>query len=113
MTWQRRVLSPVRNHDVAAQGVEPHRLRAREALLKEFSARRAALLLRIPILIECAEQIEGVAVQEEASLLGLEPPEPNDPLDRIDNLTAGNQFNDEIVKVLRFRRPRLGLRDRE
>ncbi len=59
----------------------------------------------MPVLIEGPEHIKGLAVEHEAPVLRLEAPKADASLDRIDNLVADNEFDDEIVKVGRFRRP--------
>ena len=67
----------------------------------------------MPVLIQGAEHREGLAIQEEATVLGLESAEPHNSLDRIDGLVADDELDDEIVKIRRFRRPWLSLRSGE
>ena len=74
---------------------------------RNVGARRAALFLGIPVLIQSPEHIEGFAVKQEAPVLRLESAEPHDPLDRVDGRVADDKFDDEIVKDRRFGRPGL------
>ena len=104
-------IEPVRNLDVAAQRVQSHRLGAGEALLEKLGARRAAFLLGMPVLIEGAEHGEGLSIQDEASVLGLEPPEPDRPFRSIDDPTLMDDFDREIIEVGRIRRPRVRIGD--
>ena len=68
-------IEPVGNLHVAPQRVEPHGLGPAEALLEKLRARRPALFLRMPVLIERADHEERFSVQREASVLRLEFPE--------------------------------------
>ena len=63
----------------------------------------------MPVLVEGAEHVEGLAVQEQPPVARLEAPEPDDPLDRVDDRVADDELDDEIVEVGRVRRPGLSV----
>ena len=98
-------IDPVRNLDVAAQRVEPHRLGVAEPLLEKRLARRPALFLRVPVLIERAGHEKGLAVQQQAPVSGLEAPEADRPLQPVDRRPAAYHFDGERVEVGSVRRP--------
>ena len=94
------------NLDVASERVEAHRLGVGEPLFEKLGARRPALLLGMPVLVERADHEEGPAVQEKPPLPRLEAPKPDDPLDGVDDRVAANELDDDGVEVGRLRRPR-------
>ena len=86
-------IEPIGNLDVASQRIEAHRLGVPEPLFEKIRAGRAAFLVEAPILIQGAEHVERLAIEDEARVARLETPESDDPLDGVDNRAAANQFD--------------------
>ena len=94
---------------MAAKGVEAHRFGVGEALLQKLGGGWTAFLLGMPVLIEGAEHDERLAIQQKLAVARLEASKSDDLLDRIDRRVVDNQLDNEIVKVRRFRRPRMSV----
>ena len=66
---------------MAAQRVEPHGLGVAETLLEKIRVGWTAFLLRVPVLVERADEKERLAVENKLALFGLEAAEADRPLE--------------------------------
>ena len=106
-------VEPIGDFHMATQRVEPHQLGVAKTLLEEFWARRPAFLLRVPVLIEGAQEVERLAVEKEPTVSCRELAKADRAFERVDDLAVANELDLEAIKIRRFRRPGFWRRNSE
>ena len=97
---------------MAPQRIDAHGLGVAEPLFQKGFARGPAILVRIPILIERAEHVEGPAIEKQPAAARLEATKSDAFGDAVDGLAVDEQRHGDFIEVRRVGRPEFDLVER-
>jgi hypothetical protein len=100
-----RVVAGIGHLDVAAQAVEPERLRLAELILEERLRWRRADPVRVVVLIQRPAQEQRLAVEVDAPRTGLDRAEAEALPDDVGHVAGAPQQRAQFIEVRRIRRP--------